>query len=363
MSRYFYYLFVLNMFINTIFFVPRILLAKRYDGAISSILLAIVIGSLLAFLFTSAMNRLNGQGLPEMLEKSFPFAIRAPLLIYFGIMWCAAGSIILIAFSHITQRYLNPDMNPNILLLCYCGIGWWAATFRPMAILNAAEIIILVQLPFVLYIMMKTLLNREFDWDELRVLTDYIWRMPSWTSLAAATYGFTGYINFALYNRLYKNMKVKHRWLIPLLGTSVMFVSIFVPIGLLGVDAVADYLYTWISTADTTRIRFGFVERIVYLFLFIYIGFCLLFIAITWNIGSLLVLSCVKRDNVKIRKHNVSMKTVVCGLFAVVTLVLGMLSNDKRLLEFVTQWLSVRFVSEVFLVALVVWLSWRRKHA
>jgi hypothetical protein len=351
------------MLINTIFFVPRILLLERYSGAIASIVLGIVIGSLLAFLFTSAMNRHHGEGLPEIMKNTLPVALRIPILIYLGIMWFTSGSIILIAFAQITQRYLNPDMNPTVLLLCYCGIGCWAATFRPMAILNAAEIIIIVQLPFVLYIMFKTITHPMFDWDEIKVLTDYAWRMPSLTGIAAATYPFTGYINFVLYNRLYKNMRIRHRWLIPLIGTAIIFISCFVPVGLLGVDAVGDYLYTWIITADTARAEFGLIERIVYLFLFIYIGFCLLFIAVTWNIGSLLILSCFKRDSFNVRKLNIPFKTVMCGLFAVITLVIGIFANDKILLSFVIQWLSVRFVSEVFLVALVVFLSWRLKHA
>jgi hypothetical protein len=363
LSRYFYYLFMLGMLINTIFFVPRILLMERYDGAVSSIILSILIGTVLSFIFTWAMNRRHGQGLPELLKEKVPAVLRIPLLIYFGIMWCAAGSIIVIAFAQITQRYLNPDMNPTLLLLCYCGIGWWAATFRPMAILNAAEIIIIVQLPFVVYIMLKTIGHPMFDWDEIRVLIDYAWRMPSWTGIAAATYPFTGYINFVLYNRLFKDMKIRHRWLIPLIGTVVMFVSFFVPIGLLGVDAASDYLYTWVITADTARSQFGFIERIVYLFLFIYIGFSLLFIAVTWNIGSLLILSWTKRDKLKVKKLDISVKAVVCGIIAISTFVIGMVANDRVLLNLVMHWLSIRFISELFLVALVVWLCRRRKYA
>ena len=84
-------------------------------------------------------------------------------------MWPFAGSVILIAFTIITLRFLNPETSLMMLLFCYCGICWWASTYRPQTILYVTEIIILFSLPVVLYIMYKAITSKWFDWSSLRI--------------------------------------------------------------------------------------------------------------------------------------------------------------------------------------------------
>ncbi|WP_123040312.1 GerAB/ArcD/ProY family transporter [Cohnella candidum] len=363
MSRYFFYLFLMCMFINTIFFVPRLLMNERFDGAIMSVILAVIIGSTSAILFTKAMRKFPGEGLPEITARMLPGFLRIPLLLFLGVMWAIAGAVILISFSMITLRFLNPEANATVLLLCYCTVGAWSARFRPVAILNLAEFIIVLNSPFVLYIMFKTLSSPWFDWDSVKILSDYVLHPPTWTAVAAASYPFTGYINMALYNRAFNQTRLKGLWLIPIIGVSILFVSFVVPIGLLGIDSSGDYLYTWITAADTLRMQYGFIERVVYLFLFIYIGFSLLFVTVTWNVGALLIRDCFKRRNLTIKKVKVPLATIICVSFAAATLIAGIYLDDKSLIGFVAHWQILRLASETFLVLLVVWLSWRNKYA
>jgi hypothetical protein len=353
----------MGMFINTIFFVPRLLLRERFHGAVLGILFAIVIGSVFAFVFTKAMSQYPGQGISEIFRQRMPSWIRVPFLLFLGCMWGTAGCIIILAFSNITLRFLSPETDPTVLLLCYCGICMWTATFRPRAVLHVAEFVIILNLPFVLYIMYKSLTNPLFDWNEVKVLSDYVWRMPSWNVLSAATYPFSSYINLALYNRMYKSTKVTHLWLIPLIGTFVLLVSFVVPIGLLGVDAVSDYLYVWITATDSLRMEFGFIERVSYLFLFIYIGFSLLFVTVSWNVGSLLLRDAVGKREIRVRNLKIPLTWLICGGFALVTFLIAVKTNDKTLIRVVSQWQSLRFAAEFLLVAVVGWMGWRQKHA
>ncbi|PTY78524.1 hypothetical protein B5V88_09320 [Heyndrickxia sporothermodurans] len=51
MNRYFLYLVLINMLINVIMFVPKILIEYRFDGTVMGILIAIPISLSLTFLF------------------------------------------------------------------------------------------------------------------------------------------------------------------------------------------------------------------------------------------------------------------------------------------------------------------------
>ncbi|MFB9328735.1 GerAB/ArcD/ProY family transporter [Paenibacillus aurantiacus] len=361
-SRYFFYLFLIGMLINTIFFVPRILLEERYNGAVTAVFCGIVLGTILSFLFIWAMNRHPGKGIPELFAAVLPPYIRIPILLYLFLMWAISGSIILIAFSFIVVRFLSPETSHMLILVCFCCMCCWAATRRPLAIIGILEVIMLINIPLVIFIMGKSVSSPFIEWDSVRIFTDYIFHKPSWTALSAATYPFTGYINLSIYNRMFKKSKIKQLWLIPLIGASVLLISFFIPIALLGERAVGDYLYTWISAVDTLRMQYGFIERVVYLFLFIYISFSLLFITLTWNIALLLMRSSVPSITETSERSKVIANWVVAIAISVITCICGLLTNDKQLIEFTKFWLSLRFTSEMLLVGLVVWISWRVKH-
>ncbi len=364
MSRYFFYLYLICMFINTIFFVPRLLLEQRFNGAVMAMVVAVVLGSVFAILFLKAIGKFPGQGISDIFERSLPGFIKTPLLFFFGIMWAIAGSIVLIAFAIIAIRFLNPESSVMILLLIFCGIGCWTATHSSQSILYVIEIVIILSLPVVAYIMYKALTSNWFEWDAVLILSDYAFKIPSWQTVSVATYSFAGYINMAVYNREFQPSKIRMLWLIPIIGVVVLFVSAVVPIGLLGIDHVDYYIYTWITSADTLIMEFGLIERVVYLFLFVYIGFSLSFVTITWNIGSELIAECFKKRTLKIKKMSIPIRVLSSILIAVATFVGGMMSTDKMLIHFVSNWLMLRLSAEILLVAMIVWMAWRsvRKH-
>jgi len=359
LSRYFFYLYLICMFINTIFFIPRLLLEQRFAGGIMAMIVAVILGSAFALLFMKAIGKFPGKGITEIFKRALPGFIRVPLLFFFGVMWAIAGSLVLIAFAAIAVRFLNPESSLTILLICFCGISCWAASHRPQSILYVSEIVVCLNLPVIVYILYKALTSNWFEWDAVRILSDYTFKIPSWKAVAAATYSFAGYINMAVYNREFKPSKIRMLWLVPVIGMIVLFSSIIIPVGLLGVDNTDDYIYTWITSADTLYMKFGLIYRVVFLFLFVYIGFSLAFITITWNIGSKLIADCFKKQSLQIKKLKIPITVLCCILFAVVTFIGGMMSTDKSLIHFVANWLMVRLGAEMLLVAMVIWMAWR----
>jgi hypothetical protein len=367
LSRYFYYVYWLSLLINTIYFVPRLLMNERFNGSVAAVMLGAVYGCLCAIFFVMSMNQFPGEGLPDIFRRFFPGWIRVPTVLLLGVLWASGGSLILIAFSMITLRFLSPETNPAIMLLCFCGLGCFAASFRPTAILNACEIVMLVNAPFVFYILYKSITSRNLDWDSILVLSDYVIRKPSLIGFAAASFPFTGYVYLALFNRIFKQFKVKHLWLIPATSIPMVIVTFLAPVGLLGVDSVGEYLYTWITTSDTLRMPFGFIQRVIFLFLFIYIGYTLLYIAICWNIWAILFTESIGKKTVNIKSHRIPVQFLGSLLVAVATLLSGFRTSDKSLIDFVISWHYFRIVIEVLLIVCLVSLALiqrrQRRHA
>ncbi len=61
MNRYFFYNFILVSFINLMLYVPHILIQLRYSGAVSSMLVGIVIGSILVYMYYERIGPLSGE--------------------------------------------------------------------------------------------------------------------------------------------------------------------------------------------------------------------------------------------------------------------------------------------------------------
>lgn len=116
-NKYFYYLFLLNASINLINYVPRILIQDRFQGALMSILIAIPVGLLCMFIFIKLIQKFPNEGLPEILNSTFPRWLSTILLILYGLGWFFSSVITLVSFVDITSRYINPDVAPQIVLI------------------------------------------------------------------------------------------------------------------------------------------------------------------------------------------------------------------------------------------------------
>jgi hypothetical protein len=363
LSRYFFYPVYLCMAINAIFYVPKLLLQERFDGSIMAMLISLFLGWLLAVMFTRGMGRFPGLGLPEILEQTVPAALRMFLLLFLGLMWVAAGSIVIVAFTLIIKQVLSPDISRTLLLFGSIIIICWAATRTSYAIMNVLEIGLLLSMPFTAFIIMKTMSSPFMDWDAVLSMTDYIFRVPSWNAIALSTYLFTGYVNMAIFNRIFKDTRIKRLWLIPIAGLVISFTSFIVPIGIHGTQSVEYYTYTWISTADSIIMQFGFIERLLYVFLVLYIMLALLFVTVAWHVGVELIRPCFSRLLTRKRNRTALLNWMMTGVFGIGTYIYGTYTNEKALINMTQLWMNIRLPVEMILVALVVYLGRRKRNA
>ncbi|MGO4185706.1 GerAB/ArcD/ProY family transporter [Paenibacillus sp. MCAF9] len=365
MNRYFYYNFILVSFINLLLYVPHILIQYRYTGAVSSIVVGIVIGTILVYMYTSAMARYPGKGLPEILKLHSPQWLVTISMLFFSIMWWFATTIVVVAYAILINRFFNPDADANVILAMLVIACGYAATRSTLSVMFIIEIGMIVNAPIIIFILFKAVRSNQLNWDAIHVVANYITEMPTLTCIAASTFIFTGYINLSLFNRLFPpNFRFKFRLIYPIAGAVILLITFFVPIGFHGTEGVNQYIYIWSQTADSLLMQYGFIERVLFLFLIVFLNLTLVYTMSGWHQAMEFVKSCFPSykpefDSLKTPMSNY----VIIGIFALLSILYLMLTNEKMNMLITTYWLIVRFFVEILIVVWVFALSKRRSKS
>lgn len=362
-NRYFYCLFLMNSLINIINFTPRELIDARFDGAQSSVLVAVIIGPLFIYLFTKVIRKFPGQGLPEILGASLPKLLASPLILIYAVLWYMAGAMILLSFVDITLRYISPDTGPYAVMLGFLTVVCLCSRIDSQSLLYGLEVSLGITLPLFLYTTVKAVANPDFSWDAVLQVMTHAVHAPDLNSVAASTFTFSGYINLAVFNRVLHGQKIKHLWILSAGGLLVLALTFFVPIGYHGTVGVERHVYTWFSTADSISIQAFLIERMLYIFYFASITLSLVSAIIQWHVGKELFLSLLP-STAKKPKRKLRQEIFILVLFAAVTLYLMRL--DQYSLNMLGVFLlHIRMYGELLLIFLLFWCYWmvRRRSA
>ncbi|MBJ6362020.1 hypothetical protein ACFOQM_12040 [Paenibacillus sp. GCM10012307] len=363
MNRYFYYSFLYVLLINIMMFVPNIIIQNRYSGGISSLLLAIPFGTMLALLFSSSISRFPGKAVPEILFDHYPRWLVVPFMWMLAALYFLGSTIVLVAFSVVINRFYNPDTSSNVVLYLLIATCIYCSTRTTLSLVFALEVLIIINAPLVMFVLGKGIFTSDLDWDAMHTVANYFRMPPNLVSFAAATYIFSGYLNMSILNRaLPPNFRLKHRWIIPLVGTLAMFTSIFIPIGFHGTEAVDEYLFIWSITADSMKMEYGFIERVLFLYLILYLNLTLLFTTFGWHKAMEFLKSTSKShkphlDPEKIPKIN----WIICGAFGLIAIIYSGVVNEKQNFSIATVWLIIRLFAEILSVIWICWLAYRLK--
>lgn len=348
---------------NLFFFVPYFLIEDRFKGAIMALILGGAIGSLLAYLFSAAIRKFPGMGLPEILRESLPAWIRIPVLLYFALFWFNLGLAISNIISIIIARFFNPSINLTFLVVFFVLICIWAATRPTRTLLFGQEIAMVLTLPLLIFMLAKAYGNPLLDWDAIRTVANYAGHPPSLTALSSASIILIGYLNFCIFNRNFKqDEKFRYRWILPIMGYLTLATTFFIPIGFHGTVGVGNYIHVWVSTADSLRMKFGFFERVVYLFVLTYILLSFVFVSVVWHIAAESFKGCFssKKPNLD-RVETPVLSWCLCGIFGLLTVVYQMTVKEKTETVIAGYLVNIRFWSEVWLVVLLCVVAARKR--
>ncbi|WP_409288297.1 GerAB/ArcD/ProY family transporter [Peribacillus sp. SCS-37] len=362
MARYFYMIVFLNMLVHIIFNVPQILIQNRFNGAVISMAISILIGTILSYIFIKAMSKYPYNGLPEIFMDLLPAYIRIPFLLFLSLMWIAAGSLAIGSFAYLVKLYLNPEMDLKIILGFLVLVLIYGSTRSTQSIIYKIGFTVLTASPFIAYIIYKAVTSDYFYPVHIKRVLQYSWEMPNYSSVAAASYMFTGYINLVIMNRNIQAKRIlKHFWIIPVLGTLILGFTYLIPFGFLGIKSIGDFVFPWMVTVDTLRMEYGFIERTSFLLVMIFMLLSILFGIITWNVGLELMKGAFGIEDRKTGKRLFTL--IFLGIVGFLTVYFQVTINQRSFFEAVKIWFNLRLPVEILLVLAVSLLPLRRKQA
>ncbi|GGD73973.1 GerAB/ArcD/ProY family transporter [Paenibacillus nasutitermitis] len=365
MNRYFYYNVFLVSLLNLMLFIPHILINYRYNGAVSSMIIAPFIGTGLAFLFIRVMHKFPGKGLPEILEQFFSKMVAVPILLFNAAIWLIASIIAVVSYAVLINRFFNPDTSPLIVLVLLCLVCAYAATRSSLSMIFLIEMGLLINMPLIVLLLVKAIRSNAISWDAVRTVAHYWSQPPKLQPLGAATFLFTGYMHYAIFNRVNPpNFRLKYRWLIPVSCTLIMLITFFVPIGFNGTETVDDYLYLWSVTSDSMLMSYGFIERVLFVFLILYLNLTLIYTASGWHQAMEFIKSCLPHNKINIDPEKTPLANwIIVSTFIIMTIATYYLVNEKQVSMISSAWLSVRMFTEVGVVGILFILALRRKKS
>lgn len=259
MIRYFLYLVLMNMIVNVIVFVPRILIDERYDGAVMAVMIGIPLSVLFLYFYSNALLKFPAKGLPEIISEHTAKWFSIPFLLMMAALWIYAGLFILLAFVDVTMRFVNPEMNEMIIASVFLAVVGIGVLLKTEKVLFTLEIVLISIIPLISLIFIKAYTNPYLNWDAIRVVLTHYKELPSLSSLGAISFTLYGFYNIAIFNRVFagKIKKINIWWTLLILAGGYInaFTSVFIPIGFNGTNGVGDFIYHSRFHADGIWVR------------------------------------------------------------------------------------------------------------
>ncbi|MBE3553878.1 MAG: GerAB/ArcD/ProY family transporter [Thermicanus sp.] len=300
MNRYLLYLIIVNVLMNGVGYVPRILFEDRHQGTTISIALAILTGNLLLYGTVWLFSRFPHQGLPELMEQYTPTWFRIPILLFYTLYWAYLGMNTLLILTDASIRYLNTESSDLLTLSLYIILVLFFIRLPSEKLLFGVEILTILVLPNAFLLIFIALTHNELLWDAMMAVATHL-DPPTWSAFNVANYSLSGYTHLIIFNRVFS---IPRRTLIQYLFMGLLFsfsflVIYFLPIGLLGEEGVGLYAYPWIATADTLRMPLGPIERALFPFFMAYILMALIITLVHWHVVLNLIRSLIGLKNLQ----------------------------------------------------------------
>lgn len=286
-KRYMYYLILTHLVANMVAHIPKTLQNTADKGAIVSMAIGSFLGTSLVMLIILAFRQFPGKGMHELAQTHLPKWFYFPVIIYIAVNWFFAGLIQLASFVYLIIRFLTPEMSIYTICGAFVLITIFGIVGKSKSVLFTMETIFVLLSPLIIFMIVKIVGNKELNWDYVRVAFMHTTAMPNYTATTATiTLIVLGITNIAFFNRFFTN-KLHFTWknfiILWLVSIAVFFVIYFIPFGYNGYHRGNELIYPWIMTSDSVRMKFGFVERLVFIFMLNFLAISFVSITVHWH--------------------------------------------------------------------------------
>lgn len=333
--------------------VPKILLEQSKSGAIASMVLGTLIGLILTYIIIRFFNKFPGKDLPELMKKNMPKWVFYPIIFFFFLIMYAAGTLKLIMFTFILVTFITPEMALITMALPFLLISAYVTLMKTENVLYSVEVIFILLIPLAVFIFIKAFFHENINWDYIRIAVMHANHLPQYSPFTATLSIFFGVASLIIFNKylvVKQAIGLKHMAAIGFLSLLTLFTTYFMPIGFGGFDDIDTLLYPWISTSDSITMKFGIIERLVFLFMFLFASMSLLCIVVQWHIAAQLLGKIIYIKRFKWNGENL---TPLLTAF-VFSLIAGILSNNLTEYDLYKISISINGILPLFFFVLLI---------
>lgn len=335
MSRYMYYLIFITMITNIIASVPKVLVNHYKDGVIISIILAVIVGLVLLRIVVSLFNYFPGESYLDLMKKYCSKWFYTPILFYFAVSWFIAGLITLVTYVFLFKIFFSFETSITVTTLAFLIVISFGVLMKSESVLNTIEIVFLLLLPVILFMLVKVVGDDKIEWDYVKVAMTYMNHMPSYSPVTASCYIFIGAVNIILFNKYFhvkQKVGVKQLSIIGVAGFTVLFLTYLVPIGFHGFDGIDNLTFPWVSTSDAVRMKYGIIERVVFIFIIVLLGIAYMSLLVHWHVSMKIFESVFTIKKLAWKNNNLTPHLFML-LFGIVAIVIIRTLNEYELFE------------------------------
>jgi len=331
-----YYLIFVTMFANIIATVPRILVIEKEKGVILSMIAAVFVGIIFTYYVIQLFNKFSGQTLPDILKSYSPKWFYIPVILYFAVTWFIAGIITLITYVFLFTTFVSLETSLIVTALAFVIIISFGMLMKSGSVLYTLEIVFVLLLPVIVFLFIKIITDENLEWDFIQVAMMNINTTPSYRSFTAASYLFIGVVNIVIFNSFFKEKLTfgfKQMTIISTVGALVLFITYFIPIGFNGFEQIEHMNFPWVSTSDSVRMKYGVIERVVFIFIITFLGISFLSLLVHWHVSLKLFESILHFNKLKWKNKNWTSYFFVI-LFGVVSIYLVSIIDEFELFKY-----------------------------
>lgn len=363
MNRFIFYLILINLLSNMVSTTPRTFILENTKGVLSSLILALAVGMVFTYIIISLFRHFPGQGLSEILTACMPKWLLTPIILFLSLCWYAAGLVTFITYVFITIRFLTPEMSIYIISLTFVAVITFGILMYTKNILHASEIIVVLVVPLIIFVQLKGYFGKAFEWDYVRVAFMHINQLPGYASFSTALFVTIGVANLVIFNRNLEVLKKPSRKSIILLSVVCLFILLttyLLPIGISGFEALDNVLYPWIMTSDSIRMKFGLVERVVFIFIGAFMAISVMSIIIHWHVSMQLLLSVIRFKRLNWKSYNLTLPIFIVFFWGIAMTATKMFTGDVL---FKSAYYFNIYILPVILVTLIGCLLYAKRKA
>ena len=336
MNRYLYYLIIVTMVTNIIASVPRILMGDSKNGVILSMAIAVVAGIALTWVVIRLFSYFPQKTLPDILKESTSKWFYYPVLLYFAVSWYVAGLITLVTYVLLLNTFISYETSITVTALAFILIISFGMLMKEKSVLYTTELVVVMFLPVIFFLILKVYTDPRLEWDFVKIAFTHINELPSYNSYSAATYIFIGAVNIIIFNKFMKIKKkigLREVIILALIGMFTLFTTYFIPLGFNGFEQIENLTFPWVTTSDSVRLKYGIIERLIFVFIIVFLGVAFISLLIHWHVSLKLFESFIHVKRLKWKQVNLTSYFIVL-IFGITGIVTARQISEYQLLKF-----------------------------